>query len=151
MSWCCQATSHYLNQGWPSSVMPYGISRPGRPQWVSYLIHFSNITYLRPFGPSGIVHACVCLSVHVCVDPELVLTITHHTFNLASNLDKRYKTPWLRSLLFWGWLTLTSKAKLNFKSPNFSHFEFVCIITHRFIQARITKFGPKLQNTLVNN
>ena len=31
MAWCRQATSHYLNQCWPSSVLPYGITRP---QWV---------------------------------------------------------------------------------------------------------------------
>ena len=30
MAWCCQATSHYLNQCWPRSSNPYGITRP---QW----------------------------------------------------------------------------------------------------------------------
>ena len=30
MAWCCQATSHYLSQCWPSSVSPYGVTRP---QW----------------------------------------------------------------------------------------------------------------------
>ena len=28
MVWCCKATSHYLNQCWPSSMRPYGISWP---------------------------------------------------------------------------------------------------------------------------
>ena len=28
MAWCHQTTSHYLNQSWPSSVMPYDIARP---------------------------------------------------------------------------------------------------------------------------
>ena len=28
MAWCCQATSHYLNQCWPSCLSPYGITRP---------------------------------------------------------------------------------------------------------------------------
>ena len=28
MAWCCQATSHYLNQGWPRSMSPYGAMRP---------------------------------------------------------------------------------------------------------------------------
>ena len=32
MACCHQATSHYLNQCWPSSVSPYGITRP---QWVN--------------------------------------------------------------------------------------------------------------------
>ena len=31
MAWCRQATSHYLNQCWPRSKPPYGITRP---QWV---------------------------------------------------------------------------------------------------------------------
>ena len=31
MAWCHQATSHYLNQCWPRSPTPYGITRP---QWV---------------------------------------------------------------------------------------------------------------------
>ena len=32
MAWCRQATSHYLSQCWPSSMSPYGITRP---QWVN--------------------------------------------------------------------------------------------------------------------
>ena len=32
MVWCHQATSHYLNQCWPRSMSPYGITRP---QWVN--------------------------------------------------------------------------------------------------------------------
>ena len=32
MAWCRQATSHHLNQCWPRSLMPYGITRP---QWVN--------------------------------------------------------------------------------------------------------------------
>ena len=30
MAWCHQATSHYPNQCWQSSMMPYGVTRP---QW----------------------------------------------------------------------------------------------------------------------
>ena len=32
MAWCPQATSHYLSQCWPSSMSPYGITRP---EWVN--------------------------------------------------------------------------------------------------------------------
>ena len=32
MAWCCQATSHYLSQCWPRSLLPYGVTRP---QWVN--------------------------------------------------------------------------------------------------------------------
>ena len=31
MPWCRQATSHYLNQCWPRSLTPYGVTRP---QWI---------------------------------------------------------------------------------------------------------------------
>ena len=34
MAWCHQATSHYLNQCWPRSLMSYGVTRP---QWVNSL------------------------------------------------------------------------------------------------------------------
>ena len=36
MAWCRQATSHYLNQCWPRSLPPYGVTRP---QWVNTLSH----------------------------------------------------------------------------------------------------------------
>ena len=32
MAWCRQATSHYLSQCWPRSLLPYGVTRP---QWVN--------------------------------------------------------------------------------------------------------------------
>ena len=28
MAWCCQATSHCLNQCWPRTRSPYGVTRP---------------------------------------------------------------------------------------------------------------------------
>ena len=35
MAWCHQATSHYLSQCWPRSLLPYGVTRP---QWVKDLM-----------------------------------------------------------------------------------------------------------------
>ena len=32
MTWCHQATSHYLSQCWPRPMLPYGVTRP---QWVN--------------------------------------------------------------------------------------------------------------------
>ena len=63
------------------------------------------------FWPSGNVIACVCLSmcpcVRPCVNPELFHAITCHTFKLESpNLHQKCKTPWLRSLSFWGFIDL---------------------------------------------
>ena len=37
MAWCCQAPSHYLSRCWPSSMSPYGITRP---QWVENMLEF---------------------------------------------------------------------------------------------------------------
>ena len=36
MAWCRQATCHYLNQCWPRSPTPYGVTRPQRvnQQWL---------------------------------------------------------------------------------------------------------------------
>ena len=33
MAWCRQATSRYLSQCWPRSMLTYGVTRP---QWVNY-------------------------------------------------------------------------------------------------------------------
>ena len=43
MSWCCQATSHQLNQCWSSSMSPYGITSP---QWVNAKIDMTPIAYI---------------------------------------------------------------------------------------------------------
>ena len=37
MAWCRQATSHYLSQCWPRSLLPYGVTRP---QWVNPLFFY---------------------------------------------------------------------------------------------------------------
>ena len=41
MAWRHQATSHYLSQCWPRSLLPYGVTRP---QWVNERIQFSHHT-----------------------------------------------------------------------------------------------------------
>ena len=63
------------------------------------------------FWPPGIVVACVC--VCVCIIHLLVRTITRHLFKLGSpNLVQRSKTPWLRSLLFWGAIDLYLQGQI---------------------------------------
>ena len=44
MAWCRQATSHYLNQCWPCSMLPYGITRP---QWVKEYIVLSQDIHVK--------------------------------------------------------------------------------------------------------
>ena len=59
---------------------------------------------------------CVCLSVCLSVNHLFVRAITRDPFKLSSpNLDRRCKRPWLRSLFFVDWSTLTFKVKFNLK------------------------------------
>ena len=58
MAWCRQTASLYLNQGWPRSMLPYGITRP---QWVHsgstgllLCLWLSNVLMWEDF-------TCVCL------------------------------------------------------------------------------------------
>ena len=41
MAWCRQATSHYLGQCWPRSLMPYGVTRP---QFAKKKTHSNSIS-----------------------------------------------------------------------------------------------------------
>ena len=57
MAWCHQATNHYLGQCWPSSMSPYGVTRP---QWVNENIWISIEISLKfiPRGPITISQHC---------------------------------------------------------------------------------------------
>ena len=84
--------------------------------------------------PSGIVVACVCLCVCVCmcvcvsVNHQFVWTITCHPLKLQSpNLDQKCKTPWLRSLLFLGFIDLDLEGQIELKSQNLPHFGLVSL------------------------
>ena len=88
MAWCRQATSHYLSQCWPSSLSPYGVTRP---QWVncrlyvlwslcfvliykSYMFDLCGVLhqpYIMPINIMVIItsegHRCVCvITMYVC-------------------------------------------------------------------------------------
>ena len=68
---------------------------------------------LRVLSLPASVCLCVCLSVCVSVNPELVRAINHDAFKLEPpNLDKRCKTTWLRSLLFWGAIDLDLQGQI---------------------------------------
>ena len=45
MAWCRQATSHYLNQCWPRSLSPYGVTRP---QWVKAMMRAVEPVHNKP-------------------------------------------------------------------------------------------------------
>ena len=82
--------------------------------WVGNLGTMHQNLYLTNFLPEASfglrvlsLPASVCVSVHPCINHELVRLITRHPFKLGSpNLHHRCKRPWLRSLLFWGVIDL---------------------------------------------
>ena len=89
-------------------------------------------------------------SVCVCGNHLLVHAITHHPFKIGSpNMDHRCKRPWLRSLLLcggdWPW---PSRSNLTLRSK-VTPFWACRHDNSSPVQARITKFGPKVQNAWV--
>ena len=65
------------------------------------------------FWPPGIVVACVCVCVSLCVNHLLVRAITRDPFKLGStNLDHRCKRPRLWSLLFKGAIDLELQGQI---------------------------------------
>ena len=84
-------------------------------KWVNMDLIENRLFTRGQFWPSGIVIGCVCGSVCpcVCINHELVRTITHRSFKLGSPyLDQRCKIPWFRSLLFWGMIDLDLQGQI---------------------------------------
>ena len=65
MAWCRQATSHYLNQCWPRSMSPYGVTRP-RPveEIASVIAHFSPVPELIHMAVHIYIYICIYMSRH---------------------------------------------------------------------------------------
>ena len=70
--------------------------------------------YPRPFWPTGIVIACVCVCVYLCVCRRLpVRAITHHTFQLESpDLDEKMQNILLKDPIVlgadWAWPSMSN-------------------------------------------
>ena len=115
---------HYLHQSVCVCVSTPSLSVPQLPV-------LSRITKFGPEVPTKTLWLRSLLFLEaIDLDPEGQIQLKNpnlppfwacHPFKLGSpNLDQRCKTPWLRSLLFWGQLTLTYKVKFNNKkSQNF--------------------------------
>ena len=88
--------------------------------------------YPRPVLASGYCHRlCLC----VCINHLLVRTITRHPFKLGSpNLVQRSKSPWLRSLLFWGAVDLDLQGQIQLQTGNWPNFELVQPIIHHLFK-----------------
>ena len=104
------------------------------------------------FWPSGIVVACVCLSVCPSVRPSvcvcgkhlLVRAITQRAFKLGSpNLSNGCKRPWLRSLMFLGVIGLDLQGQIELQSQNLPHFELVHAITHHQLKLQFPNLEQK--------
>ena len=67
----------------------------------------------------------------------------------SPNLDQRCKTTWSRSLLFWGAIHLDFQGQFELKNQSSPHFKYFHSINHPPIEARTTKFGQNMQNTMV--
>ena len=101
------------------------------------------------FWPTGIVVACVCVSVSLCVNHLLVRTITWDPFQaritkfgpkMQNNL---VKVP----IVLWSDRPWPSRSNLRSKCK-FTPF-WACLHHNSSpIQARVTKFGPEVQTTL---
>ena len=96
------------------------------------LIIISHIVSRGQFWLSGIVIACICVFVHVCVYKSLAcLHDNSSTFKMGSpNLDQRYKTPSLKSLLFWELVDMWSSCQFWILKHYFStkHISAVCVL-----------------------
>ena len=99
MAWYRQATSHYLSQCWPSSMSPYGVTRP---QWVNGFVH----RYMHHWPGSQRIHwDSMCQlwftvqvprtynRVWMCQNPafSMGLLITILTLRFESNLDCKFR------------------------------------------------------------
>ena len=74
--------------------------------------------------------ASVCMCVCVSVNHQFVRKITCHRLKLQSpKLDQKCKTPWLRSLLFLGFIDLELQVQIELKSLNLPHFGLVKLST----------------------
>ena len=70
------------------------------------------------------------LSVRVCVsvNHQFIQMITCHLLKLQSpKFDQKYKTPWLRSLLFLGFIDLDLQGRIELKSQNLPHCGLVSL------------------------
>ena len=105
--------------------------------------------YPRPvlaFGYCRCLRVCVCVyvCVSVSVNHELVRAIIHQPFKLGSpNLVQRSKTPWLRSILFFGVIDWPSRSNLT---SNSKLTQFWACPNHYSppILVRISKLGQEM-------
>ena len=70
MAWCHQATSHYLNQCWPKSMFPYGVTRH---QWDKENWWVRPVEYIHGFVGLCFVEVILLVTSHLCVSISHIL------------------------------------------------------------------------------
>ena len=88
------------------------------------------------FWPLGIVVACVCVSIPLCVNHELVYKMTHDLFKLGSPK-------------FGGQLTLTFIVKFQFSL--IINFKFICMTTHHLFKLRSPNLDQQCKITCLRS
>ena len=75
MAWCRQATSQYLNQCWPRSMSPYGVTRP---QWVKVMKYWEQ--------------AVTCAMIYLCynISGNGVTSIIYPDTSLSYSLNQTF-------------------------------------------------------------
>ena len=68
MAWCCVAAGHYLNQWWPRSMIPYGVTKP---QWVKLIGYDNTLNELQ----NGFLHPKVC-AVLIFSSPKFLSSLS---------------------------------------------------------------------------
>ena len=137
--------------GHMEGILPKGPYPPWqiRPFWqdtidISYRIAIIVFIWGQ-FWPLGIVVACICVSIPLCVSHELVYKMTHDLFKLGSpNLPQRCKIPWF---VVWGPIDLDLHCQISVL-PNYE-LQVYLHDNSSPVQTRITRFWPKVQYNLV--
>ena len=100
MAWCRQATSQYLSQCWPSSLWPYGVTKPQRVKalTLSKMADIFQTTFWNAYSCKKVVvfwfecgfnwfniyiYMCVC----VCVKIDIQILLSYQ-YNKSHYVDK---------------------------------------------------------------
>ena len=133
MSLCCTNIQRYCSEQAFMKIPSYLFHWKKCHNDVIYFVlcRFNPMTVLA-FGYCHRLRLCGSVCPCVCVNHELVRTITHRSFKLGSpHLDQRCKTPCVRSLLFLGMIDLDLQGQIKLKCQSLLHFELVRNITHQ--------------------
>ena len=89
MAWCHQATSHYLNQCWPRSMSPYGVTRPHLVKEVTY-------PFILIFP-----HLNLCISTHIYLIMQWTPTLYEASFQAGCSVWPLSSTGFIRQTISW--------------------------------------------------